>query len=189
MSKIPANELARKAYILIDGAPYLVQDVTFASPSARGASTMVKVRVRNLINGTVLDKNFKTSEVFDEPDIEKTTVSLMYADADGFNFMDDATFEQFTLSKDKLADLAGYLKEGVAIQAVKFNGQVISIELPVYVELKVVSTEPGATFAGGSNTGKPATLETGIEVKVPPYIKEGDTIRINTQTGEVSGRA
>src|SRR3989338_8986296 len=146
---IGANELKKKDTILVDGQPVIVTDVTFSSPSARGASTMVKVRVRNLLTGAVLDKNFKTAEKFDEADIETVPASFLYSDADGFHFMDDATYEEFGLSQEKMADLKGYLKEGVPIQALKYNGKPVSLVLPVYVELKVTSAEPG--FRGDSS--------------------------------------
>ena len=150
---------------------------------------MVKVRVRNLLNGAVQDKNFRTSEKFDEPDVDTINVSVLYAEADALHFMDDASFEQFALPLDKIQDTRNYLKDGMVVQALKYNGQIVSIQLPVYVELKVIETEPSRGDAGSGNSLKPAKLETGLEVRVPPYIKEGDTVRVNTQTGEVAGRA
>ncbi len=187
---INANELKRKDHILIDDQPFAVLEVTFASPSARGASTMVKARVRNLLNNAVLDKTFKTSEKFNEPDVELTPASFQYSDPTDYHFMDETTYEQFSLSLEKLGDAKQFLKEGMALQALKFNGQVVSLELPPYVELKIISTAPpikGASAAGSSK--KPATVETGLTVQVPLYIEEGTVVRVNTETGEVSGRA
>ncbi len=187
---INANDLKRKDHILLDGQPYAVLEVTFASPSARGASTMVKARVRNLLNAAVLDKTFKTSEKFDEPDVELTPATYQYSDPQQYHFMDETTYEQFSLSIEKLGDNKNYLKEGMALQALKFNGEVVSLELPPYVELKIISTDPpikGASAAGSSK--KPATVETGLKVHVPLYIEEGTVVRVNTETGEVSGRA
>lgn len=190
MPLIGANELKKKQFIIVDGQPYVVLDVTFASPSARGASMMVKARVRNLLNGAVLDKNFKTGEKFDEADVEKSPASFMYSDPEAYYFMDETTFEQFAMPLDKIADVKGYIKEGSPLQVLKYNGSPVSLEFPVYVELKVVYSEPAVTGASSSGSGtKLAKLETGIEVRVPLYIKEGDTVRVNTQTGETSGRA
>ncbi len=189
MSQVGANELKRKMMIMLDGQPFLVLEVVFASPSARGASTMIKVKVRNLLNGAVLDKNFKSGEKFNEADVEKIKTSFLYSEPDACHFMDEASFEQFALTNQKLGELRGYLMEGMVVDALKYNGEIVSIELPVYVELKVVSTEPGAPNTGWAGALKPATLETGIEVRVPLYINEGDKIRVNTETGETSGRA
>jgi elongation factor P len=188
---IGANELKRKMMIKIEGEPYSVVDVVFASPSARGASTMVRTRLRHLLTGAVLEKSFKTSEKFEEPDVAFAPASFMYADGEGFHFMDEESFEQFMLPTGQLADERGYLKDGVSVQVLKYNGDAVALELPQFVELVVAETEPGVKgdTAGGGRDTKPATLETGLEVRVPLFIKEGERVRVNTQTGEVAGRA
>lgn len=188
MSMINANELKKKMIIKIDEQPFSVIEVFYATPSARGASTMARVKVRNLLNGAVLEKNFRTNERFEEPDIEEGPASFLYSDSDAYHFMDETSFEQFSLPLAKLGELKGYIKEGVAIQALKYNGNYISLSLPVYVDLKVTSAEPSRESGGGGVT-KQATLETGLEVRVPMYIKEGEIVKVNTQTGEVAGRA
>ena len=190
MALISANELKKKMLIEVDGQPYNVLDVFFATPSARGASTMVRTRLKNLLNGSVLEKSFKTSEKFPEPDVQLTSVSFLYSDPDGFHFMDQSTYEQFTLSEDRIGDDRQYLKEGLILDIFKYNGQAVSLQMPQYVELIIASTEPGLrgdTAAGGAT--KIAKLETGLEVRVPLFIKEGEAVRVNTQTGEVAGRA
>ncbi len=187
---IQANELKKKLHILVNGQPYMVLDVHFASPSARGASTMVKARVRNLLNGAVQDMNLKSGEKFNEPDVEKIPVAFLYAEGPTFHFMDNATYESFTLSLDKLEEQRFYLKENMEVQALKFNGTIVSLELPAVVELAVTETEPpikGASASGRSF--KKARLETGLETQVPLYIEPGTVMRVNTETGEVSGRA
>ena len=190
MALIGANELKKKMLIEVDGQPYNVLDVFFATPTARGASTMVRTRLKNLLNGSVLEKSFKTSEKFPEPDVEMATVSFLYSDPDGFHFMDQSSYEQFTLSDDSVGDDRFYLKEGLNLDLFKYNGQAVSLELPQYVELAITSTEPGVrgdTASGGAT--KVAKLETGLEVRVPLFMKEGELVRVNTQTGEVAGRA
>jgi len=190
MALIGANELKKKMLIELEGQPYNVLDVFFATPSARGASTMVRTRLKNLLNGSVLEKSFKTSEKFPEPDVQLTSVSFLYNDADGFHFMDQSTYEQFTLSDDNIGDDRHYLKEGVVLDIFKYNGQAVSLQLPQYVELAIASTEPGLrgdTAAGGAT--KVAKLETGMEVRVPLFMRDGEVVRVNTQTGEVAGRA
>ena len=190
MALIGANELKKKMLIEIDGQPYNVLDVFFATPTARGASTMVRTRLKNLLNGSVQEKSFRTSEKFPEPDVEVVAVSFLYNDSDGFHFMDQSTYEQFTLSEDNIGDEHWYLKEGLVLEIFKYNGQAVSLQLPQYVELTIASTEPGLrgdTAAGGAT--KVAKLETGLEVRVALFMKEGEVVRVNTQTGEVAGRA
>ena len=190
MALIGANELKKKMLIEVDGQPYNVQDVFFATPTARGASTMVRTRLKNLLNGSVQEKSFRTSEKFPEPDVEVAAVSFLYNDSDGFHFMDQSTYEQFTLSEDNIGEEHWYLKEGLILEIFKYNGQAVSLQLPQYVELTIASTEPGMrgdTAAGGAT--KVAKLETGLEVRVALFMKEGEVVRVNTQTGEVAGRA
>jgi elongation factor P len=190
MALIGANELKKKLLIEYEGHPYTVLDVFFATPTARGASTMVRTRMKNLITGAVLEKSFKTSEKFPEPNVEMATVSFLYTDSEGFHFMDATTYEQFTIPAESVGEDRYYLKEGLNLELFKFNGQAVSLQLPQYVELKIESTEPGArgnTAAGGATKG--ARLETGLEVQVALFIKDGEVVRVNTQTGEVMGRA
>ncbi len=190
MALIGANELKRKMMIEVEGAPYAVVDVTFSSPSARGATTMVRVRLRHLLTGAVLEKNFRSGEKFSEPDAQLAPASFLYADGDGYHFMDEETFEQFALPAEQVGDERGYLKEGLQLQILKYNGAAVAMELPQFVELAVTRTEPGVSGDRASGRDlKPATLETGLEVRVPLFIKEGERVRVNTQTGEVAGRA
>ena len=190
MAMIAANELKRKLLIAVERQPYVVLEVFFASPTARGAATMVRTKLRHLLNGAVMEKSFRANEKFDEPDVELVPASYLYSDAHGFHFMDEKSYEQFTFSADVVEPDRGYLKEGVSLQVLKYNGAPVSLQLPQYVELAVTSTELGLrgdTAAGGAS--KQATLETGLEVRVPLFIKAGEIVRVNTQTGEVAGRA
>ena len=153
MALIGANELKKKLLIEVDGQPYNVLDVFFATPTARGASTMVRTRLKNLLNGAVLEKSFKTSEKFAEPDVEMATVSFLYSDADGFHFMDQSSYEQFTISEESVGDDRFYLKEGLSLEIFKYNGNAVSLQLPQYVELAIALTEPGVrgdTASGGA---------------------------------------
>ena len=190
MALIGANELKRKMLITVDGQPYTVVEVFFASPSARGASTMVRTKLRHLLTDAVLEKSFKTSEKFEEPDVALTPASFLYSDGDGFHFMDEESYEQFSLSEDQLGDERLYLKENLSLQVRKYNGEPVSLELPATVDLTVTETEPGVrgdTASGGAT--KAATLETGLQARVPLFIKEGEVVRVNTQTGEFVSRA
>ena len=191
MALTGANELKRKMMIKVDGEPYTVVEVFFASPSARGATTMVRTRLRHLLTGAVLEKSFRSGEKFEEPDVAYSPASFMYSDSEGFHFMDDETFEQFMLPVEQVGDDRGYLTDGIVVQVLKYNGEAVALELPQFVELTVAETEPGVKgdTAGGGRDTKPATLQTGLQVRVPLFIKEGERVRVNTQTGEVAGRA
>ena len=187
---IGANELKKKMLIEVEGQPYHVLDVFFATPTARGASTMVRTRLKNLLNGSVQDKSFRTNEKFPEPDVEIAMVSFLYSDTDGFHFMDQTSYEQFSIRAESVGDDRFYLKDGILLEVFKYNGRPVSLQLPPYVELQIASTEPGLrgdTAAGGAT--KVAKLETGLEVRVPLFMKDGEIVRVNTQTGEVAGRA
>ncbi len=190
MALIGANELKRKMLISVEGQPFTVVEVFFASPTARGAATMVRTRLRHLLTGAVQEKSFRSSEKFAEPDVQLSPVSFLYADGEGFHFMDESTYEQFLLPDETVGDDRGYLKDGATLQILKFNGEAVALQLPQFVELVVASAEPGMrgdTASGGAT--KNATLETGLAVRVPLFIKEGETVRVSTQTGEVAGRA
>ncbi len=190
MALIGANELKRKMLIAVEGQPYVVLEVFFASPTARGAATMVRTRLRHLLSGAVMEKNFRSSEKFEEPDVEFAPASFLYSDAHGYHFMDEKSYEQFAFSAEDVGTDRDYLKEGVSLQVLKYNGAAVSLRLPQYVELTVIATELGTrgdTAAGGAT--KQATLETGLVGRVPLFIKEGEVVRVNTQTGEVAGRA
>ena len=190
MALIGANELKRKLLITVDGQPYLVLEVFFASPTARGGATMVRTRLRHVLTGAVVEKSFRSNEKFEEPDVELAPASFLYSDPSGFHFMDEKTYEQFTFSAEAVGADAGYLKEGVSLEVLKYNGAAVSLQLPQYVDLAIANAELGLrgdTAAGGAT--KQATLETGLTVRVPLFIKEGEVVRVNTQTGEVAGRA
>jgi elongation factor P len=190
MALIGANELKRKLVIKVDGQPYTVVEVFFASPSARGASTMVRTKLRHLLNGAVQEKSFKTSEKFEECDVELTPVTYLYSDGDGFHFMDDESYDNFTFSNEQVGDDQYYLKENTSLQVLKYEGEPVALQLPQFIELTVTQTEPGLRGDSASGgTTKPATVETGLQVRVPLFIKEGEVIRVSTQTGEFDGRA
>ena len=190
MALIGANELKKKLLISVEGQPYSVIDVFFASPTARGAATMVRTKLRHILTGAVLEKNFRSSEKFEEPDVELTPASFLYSDSQGFHFMDEANYEQFAFTAEQVGDDRGYLKEGATLHLLKYNGEPVALQLPQFVELKVESAEPGMrgdTAAGGAT--KQATLETGLQVRVPLFIKEGEMVKISTTNGAYMGRA
>jgi len=160
------------------------------SPSARGASSLTKVKVRNLRTGQVLDKTFRGGDKVEEPNLALRPVQFLYADAEGFHFMDTQGYEQFTLSADDLGDAAGYLTEGLeGIRSVVFNERVISIDLPNTVVLRVRDTAPALKGATAQAQTKPATLETGLSIQVPAYLESGELVIIDTREARFMSRA
>lgn len=185
-----ASDLKRGGRVEIDGEPFVVLDVHFQSPSARGAATLVKTKVRNLRTGNVFDRTFKAQDRIVEPQVELRAVQYLYADDDGFHFMDAETYEQFRLSAEEIGDAAGYLKEGLAgIRSVLFNDRVISIELPQTLTLRVEQTDPAIKGATAQAQTKPATLETGLVIQVPSYLESGELVLVDTREARFISRA
>jgi len=189
-SLIDAIDVKRKTFFEFDNAPYVCLEAEVSTPTARGGQTLVRLKMRNLVTRAVFDKTFKASDKFKDPDLKTVPASYLYSDGDGSHFMDQDTFETLTLSEDMIGDALDFLIEGAIIELHKFNGNPIGIELPTHVELDVTYTEPGARgdTASGSVT-KPAKLETGIEIRVPLFIKAGEKVRVSTEKREFAGRA
>jgi len=181
---LTTSDFKKGLRVLIDGEPWVIMDYTVHSPSARGSATLVKAKVRSILTGSVLDKTFKSGEKFEEPDIEIRPVQFLYGSADEFTFMDTASYDQFTLSRESLGDQALYVVENATLRSVVFNGRVLSVELPQFVEIEVASVEASAKTdtASGSAT-KMATLVTGATIRVPLYLKEGEIAEVETTTG------
>jgi elongation factor P len=187
---IDAIDIKRKMYFELENVPYYCLDVEVSTPTARGGQTLVRLKMRNLLTRAVFDKTFKASDKFKEPDLETVEASYLYSDADGSYFLDQSSFETLTLAADKLGDALEFLVEGAIIQVDKFNGNPIAVQLPSQVELTVEYTEPGVrgdTASGGVT--KPAKLETGLEIKVPFFIKTGEKVKVYTETREFAGRS
>jgi elongation factor P len=186
---ITANELKRGSRIEIDGDPFLVMGVQVQSPSARGASTLVKAKVRNLKSGNVFDRTFKASDKVIEAQIELRPVQYLYNDGDGYHFMDTGSYEQFALNAEALGDDAGYLTDGLAgTRSVVFKGTVMNVELPQSVVLKIRETDPAVKGATAHAQTKPATLETGLVIQVPAYLESGETVQVDTTEGRFMAR-
>lgn len=164
-----------------DGVPYRVVDYN-QKVMGRGGS-IVNVRIKSLLDGKVLDRTFKGNEQIDSADVSNQTVQYLYNDSTTFFFMNQESFEQFEVPADLVGDGAGYLKEGDEVQLQFFDGRPINVELPKNVPLKVTYTENAVKGDTSSSITKDATLETGITVKVPAFIKQGDLISVDTTTG------
>ncbi len=171
--------------IQVEGQPYIIMEYTVQTPSARGSATLVRIKGRNVITGQVLDMTFKSGDKFEEPDLERRKINFLYADGGDFHFMDEQSFEQFHLDRGALGDTVRWLKEGVTLRSIVFQGRVAGVELPQFVELKVTETGPGgrSDMASGKVT-KAATLENGTQIRVPVYLDAGETVMVDTTTGE-----
>jgi len=189
-SLIEAIDIKRKMFFEFENAPYHCIDVDVSKPTARGGQTLVRLKMRNLLTRAVFDKTFKAGEKFSEPDLVTVPATYLYSDASGYHFMDQDSFETLTLNNETLGDDRQLLVDNVLVQVQKYNGSPIGLQFPPHVELTVTSTEPGVRgdTASGSVT-KLATLETGLELRVPLFIKEGEKVKVHTETREFAGRA
>jgi elongation factor P len=180
---ITATDIKRGEILDLDGAPWLVTEVNSQTPAARGASLLVKARLRNLATGQVLAKTFRGGDMVEVADCEKRAIQFLYRQDEEAVFMDLESYEQLPLGPDVLGDAVGYLVDGLELRSLLYNGRVLSVELPTTVDLEVVDTAP--TFKGATATAqlKPATLETGVEILVPPYITAGERVRVDTRDG------
>ena len=186
---IEAIHIKRKTLFEMEGDPFVCLDSDISTPTARGGQTLVRLKMRNLLTQAVFDKTFKAQERFKEPDLELVPASFLYKDADGFHFLDQESFETHTLSEAKVGADADFLLDGLMLQLHKFNGNPIGLQLPIFVELDVTYTEPAVKGDTSSGATKIAKLETGLEIKVPLFIKEGEKVKVATETREFSSRA
>ena len=149
----------------------------------------VRVKMRNIRNGSLNDNRFRSEDQVERAVLDEREMQYLYQDGDDFYFMDTSSYEQIHISSEALGDSVGYLKPEMTIQVEFYGSEPVGIELPQTVDLKVTDTAPGIKGATASNQIKPATLETGVVVNVPPFINNGDVIRVNTETGEYLSRA
>jgi elongation factor P len=187
---IDAIDIKRKMFFEFENTPFHCIDAEVNTPTARGGQTLVRLKMRNLLTNAVFEKSFRASDKFKEPDLDDVPASYLYSDGDGSHFMDQKTFETLTLSEAMVGNALDYLTEGALLELRKYNGNPIGLALPTFVELDVAQTEPGVK--GDSSSGsvtKTAKLETGLEIRVPLFIKEGEKVKVSTENGEFAGRA
>jgi len=180
---ITTSDFKRGLWIELDGEPWLILDVTRQSPSARGADTIVKAKVRNPKTGFVQEKSFRGGDKVNEPNVEKRAVQYLYRDGAEYHFMDQDSYEQFSLSKDELGDAHSYLTDNQELTAMTLDEKVLGVELPNNVDLKVVECPPAVKTGGSGTQTKPATLETGLVIQVPNYLEQGEVVRVDTREG------
>ena len=184
---ISPNELSRGLYIKLGGELYVVEDCQYVKPGKGGS--FVKTRLRNLKLDTVTDKTFREVEKVEDIFVDRKTFLYQYHSGNTYNFMDKESFEEIVVDKKTLGHAAGYLKDGSEITAAVHDGQIVTIEPPLFVNLKVVSTEPGIRGDTSKSGNKPAELETGLTIQVPLFIEAGDILKIDTRNGKYVERA
>ena len=182
-----ATRLKKGMIIKLDNELFRIHDLMHVTPgNLRG---FVRVKARNLRTQTMSEQKLRSEDVVERATLDEKEMQFLYSDGDGFHFMDTETYEQIHMSADALGDSVGFLKPEMTIRVEFYGSEPVGIELPQTVDLKVVETVPGIKGATATNQMKPATLETGFVVQVPPFVDEGDVIRVNTETGEYLARA
>ena len=183
---ISGNELRKGVIIELDNKLYQVIEFQHVKMKR---TALARVKLRNIKDGHTTEQSFQTTEKFKRARLESRNVQYLYNDGDLYYFMDEDNFEQFPLNATQMEDAVDYLKEGMSLQVSEYQGEIVSVEMPITAELEVVETEPG--FKGDTATAgtKPATLETGITVQVPLFVEKGGILKIDTRTGSYIERA
>lgn len=174
-----ANDLRKGNVVIIDGAPCKVMEFDRNQPGKGGA--IVQTRLRNLVTGSSFEHRFRSSENVERAILDQHSMEYLYSDGEMHHFMNSETFEQIEMSDEDLGDAAKWLMEGLSIEIEFFDEKPIGVMLPQSLELDIVETEPVMKGATASNSNKPATLENGVTLYVPPFMKEGERIRVNPQ--------
>ncbi len=181
------NEIKIGRVIKINSDPFVIIKTDHHKMGRGGA--VLKVKCRNLINGNILERTFQGAEKAEEAETATKKANFMYKDKDGANFMDNASYEQFSLPLEEIGESAKFLKEGIDVDVLYFENRPVSVSLPIKMDFKVTSAPPSVKGNSAGNVNKLVEIETGAQVNVPLFIEEGETIRINTDTGEYVERA
>lgn len=187
---ISTGEFKRGARILVDGEPFAIESMSVHSPSARGAATLVRCKLRNIVSGVLVDKTFKGGDKFEVPDVSLRKIQFLYDDGESCHFMDTASYEQFALADETIEEIKPWLSGDMQLDSVLWNGKVVGVSLPQHVEAVVDMVGAGSRSdtAGGKNV-KEATLTNGMSIKVPLFIDSGEKILVDPATGEFVRRA
>ncbi len=180
------TDFKRGLKIEIDGTPFEIIDFQHFKPGKGGA--MIRTKLRNLLNGRVVDNTFRSGEKVGKPDMEHREMQFLYVEGDELVFMDQVTYEQLQIKKESTSGKSDFLKEAQICKVLLYNGEALDIEIPNSMVLEVTETEPGAKGDTVSNVTKAATLETGVKVQVPLFVNVGDKVKVNTENREYLGR-
>jgi elongation factor P len=187
MATIQATRLKKGMLVKMEQDLFRILDLQHVTPgNLRG---FVRVKLRNIRNGSLSDQKLRSEDMIERATLDETEMQYLYKDGDDYCFMDTTTFEQIHISAEALGESVSYIKPEMTIQVEFYGSEPVGIELPITVDLKVLDTAPGIKGATASAQVKPATLETGLVVQVPPFINTGDLVRVSTETGEYLSRA
>jgi len=184
---ISTSEFRNGAKLELDGEPYTIIEFQHVKPGKGGA--FVRTKLKSLRRGNVIERTYRSGEKLPTPDLDEREMTFLYVEGDQYTFMDTTTYEQLTFDRTHLGDGSDLLKENMTVTLLLHKGTPIGMELPVFVELKIVKTEPGVRGDTASGGSKPAILESGATIKVPLYIDEGVVVKVDTRTREYVERA
>jgi elongation factor P len=179
---LESGDLRKGLKFELDGEPYIVVQFEFVKPGKGQA--LYKCKLKNMVTGAQFDRTFRSGDKFKEADLEEAEMEYLYAESDRFCFMDTSTYEQHFVTEEQVGDAKYFLKENTVCNILLFEGKPIGISLPFFIDLRVSKTDPWVKGDTASGDSKPATLETGYTLNVPPFIQEGERIRIDTRTGQ-----
>jgi len=184
---INSSDLKKGQKVIHEGDPYDIVECNFVKPGKGQA--LYKLKLRNLLKGTIVTPTLRSGDSMEQADVRKSNGSYLYRDADGFIFMEDESFEQYTIATEKLGDAANFLLDGAKCELLFYNDQLIGVDPPAHVIVEVTYTEPAARGNTTANVTKSATVETGAEVQVPAFIEQGEKIKVDARTGDYVERA
>ena len=179
---LESGDLRKGLKFELDGEPYMIVQFEFVKPGKGQA--LYKCKLKNMVTGVQFDRTFRSGEKFKEADLEETEMEYLYADGESYCFMNTTTYEQDFLTEDQVSDAKDFLKENTVCNVLLFEGRPIGLSLPIFINLRVEKTDPWVKGDTASGDSKPATLETGFILQVPPFVEEGQLIKIDTRTGE-----
>lgn len=182
MAQYTTNDFRKNLKIEIDGEPYVIVEAKHVKPG-KGVA-FVKTKYKSLVSGSVLEKNFRSGDKVDKPELEEREMQYLYQDGTFWIFMDNSSYEQAQISQDQLGDQAQWIKENTNVDILFFNGTPISVELSNFVVLEIAQTDPGVKGDTAQGGTKPATLETGATILVPLYLNEGELVKVDTRSGD-----
>jgi len=177
-----SSDLRKGLKIIIDGQPYIITDFQFSKPGKGQA--LYRCKLKNMITGYTMDRTYRSGDKFEPANLEERKMQYLYNDGEGYHFMDTKTYDQITLTEENVGDAKNFLQDNMEVDVLFFNETPISINLPNFVQLKVTKADPGVKGDTATGATKPATLETGYTIQVPLFIEEGDTLKIDTRTGQ-----
>jgi len=184
---INSSDFKKGLKVLVDGEPYDIIECHFVKPGKGQA--LYKLKLRNLLKGTIIAPTYRSGDSLEAADVRKSNGHYLYRDGEGFVFMEDESFEQYTITTEKMGDAANFLLDGAKCELLFYNEQLIGVDPPAHVVVEVTYTEPAARGNTTANVTKAATVETGVEVQVPAFIDQGEKIKVDARTGDYIERA